>query len=106
MSQAIQAIRLRGDHYQSELEVLYEAAIHGLLVAEVPVRAEYPRGTSKMGARFGRPAGRIWVISQYAATIATKTRELRRAHATARPWAGPPAQGGQGREAHERDRGN
>jgi glycosyltransferase involved in cell wall biosynthesis len=95
-SQAVQAIRLRGDHYQSELEVLYEAAIHGLRVVEVPVRADYPRGTSKMGARFGRLAGRIWVISQYAATIARKTRELRGVHAMDRSWAGPAGQGGAG----------
>jgi glycosyltransferase involved in cell wall biosynthesis len=88
-SQALQVIRLRGDHYQSELEVLFEAAIHGLSVAEVPVRREYPAGCSKMGARYGRPAGRALVICQYAWTVATKTRELRRAHAAARPPAGP-----------------
>jgi len=88
-AQAAQAIRLRGDHYQSELETLFEAAIHGLSVMEVPVRADYPAGCSKMGARVGRPAGRVWVISQYAATIARKTRELRRAHPAARPPAGP-----------------
>jgi glycosyltransferase involved in cell wall biosynthesis len=82
-SQALQAIRLRGDHYQSELEALFEAAIHGLSVLEVPVRGDYPPGCSKMGARFGRLAGRVWVISQYVSTIARKTRELRRACAMA-----------------------
>jgi glycosyltransferase involved in cell wall biosynthesis len=80
---ALQAIRLRGDHYQSELEALFEAAIHGLSVLEVPVRGDYPPGCSKMGARFGRVAGRVWVISQYVSTIARKTRELRRACAMA-----------------------
>jgi glycosyltransferase involved in cell wall biosynthesis len=89
--EALQAIRLQGDHYQSELEQLFEAAIHGLSVIEVPVRADYPAGCSKMGARFGRLAGRTWVISQYVATIARKTRELRQAHPVARPAAGPPA---------------
>jgi hypothetical protein len=97
-AQALQAIRLRGDHYQSELETLFEAAIHGLSVAEVPVRADYPPGCSKMGARFGRLAGRAWVISQYGSTIARKTRELRRAHAMARSSADAPAWGGTGRE--------
>ena len=75
---ALQAIRLRGNHYQSELEALFEAAIHGLSVVEVPVRGDYPPGYSKMGAQFGRLAGRVWVISQYASTIARKRRELRR----------------------------
>jgi glycosyltransferase involved in cell wall biosynthesis len=92
--QAVQAIRLRGDHYQSELETLFEAAIHGLSVLEVSVRADYPAGSSKMGARVGRPAGRVWVISQYVSTIARKTRELRRARPVARPPAGPPAWSG------------
>jgi glycosyltransferase involved in cell wall biosynthesis len=81
--EAAQAIRLQGDHYQSELEALFEAAIHGLSVMEVSVRGDYPPGCSKMGARFGRLPGRIWVISQYVSTIARKTRELRRACAMA-----------------------
>ncbi|HYB16873.1 MAG TPA: glycosyltransferase, partial [Streptosporangiaceae bacterium] len=97
--QALQAIQLQGDHYQSELETLFEAAIHGLGVVEVPVRANYPPGCSKMGARFGRLAGRLWVISQYAWTIARKTRELRRAHAMARPSASPPVWDGTRRES-------
>jgi glycosyltransferase involved in cell wall biosynthesis len=96
--QALQAIRLQGDHYQSELETLFEAAIHGLSVAEVPVRADYPAGCSKMGARVGRLAGRAWVISQYVLTIARKTRELRRAHPVPRPPAGPPVWSGTERE--------
>ena len=96
--QALQAIRLQGDHYQSELEALFEAAIHGLSVAEVPVRADYPPGCSKMGAQFGPLAGRVWVISQYVSTIARKTRELQRAHPVARPSAGPSVWGGTGRE--------
>ena len=75
---ALQAIRLQGNHYQSELEALFEAAIHGLSVVEVPVRGDYPPGYSKMGARFGRLVGRVWVISQYVSTIARKSRELRR----------------------------
>jgi glycosyltransferase involved in cell wall biosynthesis len=89
--QALQVIRLQGDHYQSELEALFEAAIHGLRVVEVPVRRDYPPGCSKMGARFGRLAGRALVICQYVVTIATKTWELRQAHATARPPALPPS---------------
>jgi glycosyltransferase involved in cell wall biosynthesis len=96
--QAIQAIRLQGDHYQSELEALFEAAIHGLSVMEVPVRRDYPPGCSKMGAQFGRLAGRVWVISQYVSTIARKTWQLRRAYAMARPSVGPSVRGRTGRE--------
>lgn len=81
--EALQVIGLQGNHYQSELEALFEAAIHGLTVVEVPVRRDYPPGCSKMGAQFGRLAGRVWVISQYISTIARKSRELRRAHAMA-----------------------
>lgn len=99
-AQALRAIRLRGNHYQSELEALFEAAIHGLSVMEVPVRARYASGCSKMGARVGRLAGRIWVIGQYASTIAMKTRELRRAPAVALPPAGPPVQRGGRRSAN------
>jgi glycosyltransferase involved in cell wall biosynthesis len=95
--QALQAIRLQGDYYQSELEALFEAAIHGLSVVEVPVRGDYPPGCSKMGAQFGRLAGRVWVISQYVSTIARKTRELRRAGAMARPSVGLSVWGGTGR---------
>ncbi len=90
-SQALQGIQLEGDHYQSELEALFEATIHGLRVVEVPVRGAYPPGWSKMGAPFGRLAGRAWVITQYVSTIARKTRELRRARAMARPSAGTSA---------------
>jgi glycosyltransferase involved in cell wall biosynthesis len=96
--EALQAIRLRGDRYQSELEQLFEAAIHGLSVMEVPVRADYPAGCSKMGAQFGRLTGRVWVISQYVATIARKTRELRRAYPVARPPVGASVWSGTGRE--------
>lgn len=93
-ARAFRVIRLRGKHYQSELEALFEAAIHGLSVMEVPVRAHYAPGCSKMGAGVGRLAGRIWVISQYASTIAMKTRELRQAPAVALLPAGPPVQSG------------
>lgn len=97
--QALQAIRLQGDHYQSELETLFEAAIRSLSVVEVPVRADYPAGCSKMGAQVGRPAGRVWVISQYASTITRKTWELWRARPVARPPAGPSVWSGTERES-------
>jgi glycosyltransferase involved in cell wall biosynthesis len=91
---AFQAIRLEGDRYQSELEALFEAAIHDLRVVEVPVRRAYPPGWSKMDAPLGRLAGRAWVIAQYVSTIARKTRELRRTRAMARPSESPSISGG------------
>ena len=90
-SPAFQGIQLDGDHYQSELEALFEAAIHGLRVVEVPVRRAYPAGWSKMDAPLGRLAGRAWVIAQYVSTIARKTRGRRQARAMARPSAGTSA---------------
>lgn len=95
---AVQVIKLRGNHYQSELEMLFEAAIHRLSVVEVTLRADYPPGCSKMGAGFGRLAGRAWVLSQYASTIARKSSELRRGGAMARPSAAPSVLGGTGWE--------
>jgi len=95
--EALQVIRLQGDHYQSELEALFEAAIHGLRVLEVPVHGGYPPGSSKMGARFGHLAGRVWVISQYVSTITRKTTELLRARAMGRSSARPAAWYGLGR---------
>jgi glycosyltransferase involved in cell wall biosynthesis len=91
---ALQAIRLKGNRYQSELEALFDAAIHGLRVVEVPVRRAYPPGWSKMDAPLGRLAGRAWVIAQYGSTIARKARELRRARAMARPSGSPSISGG------------
>jgi glycosyltransferase involved in cell wall biosynthesis len=91
--QALQAIRLDGDHYQSELEALFEVAIHGFSVVEVSVRKAYPPGWSKMAVPFGRLAGRTWVIAQYVSTIARKTREVRQARAMARPSVSTSASG-------------
>jgi polyprenyl-phospho-N-acetylgalactosaminyl synthase len=74
---SLEFIQFRGNHYEGELEVIFDAAIHDLRVAEVPVRKIYSQETSKMGARGGRLRGRIWVLAQYVSTIRRKSRELR-----------------------------
>jgi len=70
-------MRLIGPGYQNELELLFEAAIHGWRVCEIPIPRLYPPHSSKMGAQGGKLVGRLRVISGYARTIVTKRRELR-----------------------------
>ena len=70
-------MRLIGPGYQNELELLYEAAIHGWRVCEIPIPRLYPPNSSKMGARGGKLIGRVRVLSGYAATMVRKGRELR-----------------------------
>ena len=70
-------MRLVGPGYQNELELLYEAAIHGWRVCEIPIPRLYPPNSSKMGAHGGKLIGRVRVLSGYAGTIVRKGRELR-----------------------------
>jgi glycosyltransferase involved in cell wall biosynthesis len=77
---AIECITLRGDRYESELEMLFCAERRGLRVVEVPVPKIYGPATSKMGVRRGRVLGRMDVVSRYALTIARETARLRRGH--------------------------
>ena len=75
---AVQLIELRGDRYQSELEMLFGSVEHGIEVAEIPIRKVYGPNTSKMSARRGPVLGRIEVIAQYLGTIVRETWRLRR----------------------------
>jgi glycosyltransferase involved in cell wall biosynthesis len=77
---AIECITLRGDRYESELEMLFCAKRRGLRVVEVPIPKIYGSATSKMGARKGRVLGRIDVVSRYALTIARETARLGRSN--------------------------
>lgn len=70
---------LRGDRYESELEMLFCATRSGMDVAEVPIPKIYGPATSKMGARRGSFLGRIEVIAGYAMTIARGVRRRRTA---------------------------
>ena len=63
-------IELRGDRYESELEMLFCAAHHQLRVQERPIPKIYGPATSKMGSRYGALFGRVAVVSGYARTIA------------------------------------
>jgi glycosyltransferase involved in cell wall biosynthesis len=73
----LEEMHLVGPGYQSELELLFEAAIHGWRIREIPIPRLYPPHSSKMGARGGRLIGRIRVLAGYAATTIRKRRELR-----------------------------
>jgi len=70
-------MRLVGSGYENELELLYEAAIHGWRTCEIPIPRLYPPDSSKMGANGGKLIGRLRVLAGYAATIGRKDRELR-----------------------------
>ena len=76
--QSIECITLRGDRYESELEMLFCANQRGLRVVEVPIPKIYGPATSKMGARNGRVLGRVDVVSRYALTIARESVRLSR----------------------------
>lgn len=77
---AIECIMLRGDRYESELEMLFCAKRRGLRVIEVPIPKIYGPATSRMGARKGRVLGRVDVVSRYALTIARESVRLGRTH--------------------------
>lgn len=66
-----------GSGYQNELELLFEAAIHGWRVCEIPIPRLYPTNSSKMGFHGGKLIGRARVLTGYATTILTKRHELR-----------------------------
>lgn len=74
--EAASAMEFFGDHYETELEMAFEAARLDLRVAEVPIRRIYGAGMSKMGARLGPALGRLSVISQYASAILRGTARL------------------------------
>lgn len=66
----------RGDNYEAELELLFDAVRNGWVVREVAVERIYGDQFSKMGAASGPFRGRLRVLRQYAATIARKSEEL------------------------------
>lgn len=73
---AFDTIRLEGDEYQGELELRFEAALHGLAVQEVAVPRIYVAHFSKMATHGGPFWGRLRVIGQYASTICRKSKQL------------------------------
>jgi len=86
---AFEQIRLTGNAYENELEVRFEAELHGLSVVEVPIAKTYGRNQSKMGAAGGPLRGRVRVLHRYAATTRRKTRELAAARQDAPLALGP-----------------
>ncbi len=73
---AFRQVQLTGQSYEGELEVRFEAELHGLRVVEVPISRIYNGNQSKMGAGSGPLRGRLRVIGGYATTIRRKSREL------------------------------
>lgn len=74
--QALGCIDLKGDRYESELEMLFCAKRGGLRLTEIPIPKIYGPVTSKMGARRGSFLGRIEVVSRYGLTIARGSARL------------------------------
>lgn len=72
---AFEAVLLRGDRYEGELEVRFEAERADLKVIEVPIERIYTGGQSKMAAT----GGRLRVIRGYVSTVRRKSKELDRA---------------------------
>lgn len=71
---AVDALDLRGDQYESELEALLSVARRGLSVREVSIPRIYGPDTSKMGHHHGDMLGRLMVIGGYARTLAGSLR--------------------------------
>jgi glycosyltransferase involved in cell wall biosynthesis len=66
---AVGCLELKGDRYESELEMIFCAVNHDLRIAEKPIPKIYGPATTKMGVRYGKLLGRIDVVSRYAFTI-------------------------------------
>ena len=73
---AFRTIGLRGERYEGELEVRFEAEIHGFDLVEVPVRKIYSGHQSKMAAGTSPLRGRARVIRGYLSTARRKSKEL------------------------------
>jgi glycosyltransferase involved in cell wall biosynthesis len=68
--------RPQGDRYQAELELFFDALLHGWTLREVPILRIYAPGCSKMGAHRGPLLGRLEVLRQYGTTLWRKSLEL------------------------------
>jgi glycosyltransferase involved in cell wall biosynthesis len=75
---AVEHLDLRGDRYESELEMLFCAERNALRVTEVPVPRIYGPETSKMNARHGALIGRVDVVYRYTTTIIREAYRLNR----------------------------
>ncbi|MEA1902819.1 MAG: glycosyltransferase family 2 protein [Actinomycetota bacterium] len=67
--EAVEAIELCGNQYESELEALFCVSRAALPVLEVPIDRIYGPDTSKMGFHRGRILGRMAVMAGYVRTI-------------------------------------
>lgn len=79
---AFEKVELTGNAYEGELEVRFEAELHGLDLLEVPIAKTYGQGQSRMSESGGPLRGRLGVVRNYASTTRRKTRELKLAAGT------------------------
>jgi glycosyltransferase involved in cell wall biosynthesis len=70
--EAVDAIDLCGDKYESELEALFCVSREGLPIMEIAIERIYGPDTSKMGYHRGRILGRLSVVTGYAKTISSE----------------------------------
>lgn len=66
---AVEAVALRGNRYECELEAFFCVAWSGLVIEEVAIPRIYSPQSSKMGHHRGKVLGRLDVIKGYAHTI-------------------------------------
>jgi glycosyltransferase involved in cell wall biosynthesis len=75
--EALGCIRFHGNHYQGELEAIFDACIHELRMTEVPITKIYTANSSKMSSHGGSLVGRMRAMQQYLAVIKSRSREVR-----------------------------
>ena len=80
-AEAFRSIGLRGERYEGELEVRFEAEIHGFELVEIPIRKIYSGHQSKMAVGVSPLRGRARVVRSYVLTAWRKSRELAAARA-------------------------
>ena len=66
---AVEALALRGNRYECELEAFFCVASAGLVIEEFAISRIYSAQSSKMGHHRGKILGRLDVVKGYARTI-------------------------------------
>lgn len=75
-AEAFRKIELRGDRYEGELEVRFEAEIHDFSLIEIPIEKIYRGNQTKMTSGGHPIRSRVRVIRSYLSTTRRKSAEL------------------------------
>lgn len=75
-AEAFRSMELRGVRYEGELEVRFEAEIHGFRLKEIPIRKIYRGNQSKMTTGGNPLRSRLRIVRSYLATTRRKSAEL------------------------------